>query len=247
MAGRNISVDHEALGTIRVMRTIGMMGEVVGKAACICVKHNCTPRDVYASYLDELKELMNQPGPARRATVHDADRPERPAALRRQRHRRPGRSHSRKAERRGAMGIDPKKLPGIVVDDAQAKLTGEWSTGAGLPGYVGTGYRYASPATKGAAARFEFTVPAAGNYEVRFRHTAHENRSTAVTVTVVERRRREVTSRRTSRQAGPLEHGFVVARHVRLHAGQAAGAVVVTADGARRNIAIDAVQVVPAK
>ena len=33
MAGRCISVNHEALGTVRVMRTCGMMGEVVGKAA----------------------------------------------------------------------------------------------------------------------------------------------------------------------------------------------------------------------
>jgi hypothetical protein len=46
MAGRDISVNHEALGTIRVMRTCGMMGEVVGKAASICVKENCTPREV---------------------------------------------------------------------------------------------------------------------------------------------------------------------------------------------------------
>ena len=29
MAGRNISVTHVALGTVRVMRTTGMMGEVV--------------------------------------------------------------------------------------------------------------------------------------------------------------------------------------------------------------------------
>ena len=33
MAGRDISVDREALGPVRVMRTCGMMGEVVGKAA----------------------------------------------------------------------------------------------------------------------------------------------------------------------------------------------------------------------
>ncbi len=33
MAGRCISVTHEALGTVRVMKTCGMMGEVVGKAA----------------------------------------------------------------------------------------------------------------------------------------------------------------------------------------------------------------------
>lgn len=60
MAGRNISVTHIALGTIRVMRTGGMMGEVVGMAASICKNHDCLPRDVYESYLDELKALMEK-------------------------------------------------------------------------------------------------------------------------------------------------------------------------------------------
>ena len=60
MAGRDISVTHIALGTTRLMRTHGMMGEVVGMAASVCKKHNCIPRDVYTTYLDELKALMKK-------------------------------------------------------------------------------------------------------------------------------------------------------------------------------------------
>lgn len=60
MAGRNISVTHVALGTVRVMRTTGMMGEVVGMAASICKDHQTTPRGVYHHYLPELKELMKK-------------------------------------------------------------------------------------------------------------------------------------------------------------------------------------------
>ena len=60
MAGRDISVTHIGLGTVRVMRTCGMMGEVVGMAASICHKNNALPRDVYTTYLDNLKELMKQ-------------------------------------------------------------------------------------------------------------------------------------------------------------------------------------------
>jgi len=60
MAGRNISVTHVALGTIRVMRTGGMMGEVVGMAAALCKKHGCAPRDIYTDHFDELKALMTQ-------------------------------------------------------------------------------------------------------------------------------------------------------------------------------------------
>jgi len=60
MAGRNISVTHIALGTVRVQRTTGMMGEVVGMAAFICKKNNALPRDVYQKYLEDLKKLMTE-------------------------------------------------------------------------------------------------------------------------------------------------------------------------------------------
>lgn len=62
MAGRNISVTHEALGPVRVMKTTGMMGEVVGLAAVVCKQHDCLPRAVYQEHLDDLKELMLQGG-----------------------------------------------------------------------------------------------------------------------------------------------------------------------------------------
>jgi hypothetical protein len=60
MAGRDISVTHEALGAVRVMRTCGCMGEIVGMAASICAKRDCLPRDVYEEKLDELKSLMTR-------------------------------------------------------------------------------------------------------------------------------------------------------------------------------------------
>lgn len=60
MAGRDISVSHVALGTVRVMRTTGMMGEVVGMAASLCRKHGTDPRGVYKNHLAELKELMKR-------------------------------------------------------------------------------------------------------------------------------------------------------------------------------------------
>ena len=60
MAGRNISVTHVALGTVRVMRTTGMMGEVVGMAASLCKQHDTSPRGVYEGHLDDLKALMRR-------------------------------------------------------------------------------------------------------------------------------------------------------------------------------------------
>jgi hypothetical protein len=60
MAGRDISVTHEALGAVRVMRTCGCMGEIVGMAASICAKNDCSPRGVYTDHLAELKVLMDR-------------------------------------------------------------------------------------------------------------------------------------------------------------------------------------------
>lgn len=60
MAGRNISVTHVALGTVRVMRTTGMMGEVVGMAAFLCKKYGVNPRAIYHSHLNNLKGLMEE-------------------------------------------------------------------------------------------------------------------------------------------------------------------------------------------
>ena len=60
MAGRNISVTHVALGTVRVMRTTAMMGEVVGLAASVCHRHGCLPRDVYRTHFADLQALMEQ-------------------------------------------------------------------------------------------------------------------------------------------------------------------------------------------
>lgn len=71
MAGRNVSVDREGLGPVRVMRTTGMMGEIVGKAAWICVRHQTDPRGVYEKHLPLLKELMKLPGKARRENLSD--------------------------------------------------------------------------------------------------------------------------------------------------------------------------------
>ena len=72
MAGRDISVTRDGLGPVRVMKTGGMMGEIVGKAAWICVRHQTTPRGVYEKRLPLLKELMSQPGALRRGSLDGA-------------------------------------------------------------------------------------------------------------------------------------------------------------------------------
>ena len=132
MAGRCISVNHDALGTIRVMRTCGMMGEVVGKAAYLCVRHETTPRGVYDQYLDNLKELMSQPGAMRRDNIEGQLYLPKDAA----------KLPDLTLATAGAEGSIPlNKMEGIVIDDEDAELTGKWATGQGLQPYnINKGY-----------------------------------------------------------------------------------------------------------
>ncbi|MFC2120586.1 FAD-dependent oxidoreductase [Bacteroidota bacterium] len=58
MAGRCFSCSHIGLGGPRVMNTTGQMGIAVGYAASLCKKHNTLPRDIYQSYIEELKSLI---------------------------------------------------------------------------------------------------------------------------------------------------------------------------------------------
>ena len=58
MAGRDISVTHEGLGPVRVMRTCGMMGDVVGMAAALCKQFDSSPRGIYQEHLADLNILM---------------------------------------------------------------------------------------------------------------------------------------------------------------------------------------------
>ena len=60
LAGRDISTSHGAFAAVRVQRTLGMLGEVVGIAAGICGEKSCDPRDVYEKHLALLKERMTK-------------------------------------------------------------------------------------------------------------------------------------------------------------------------------------------
>ena len=60
MAGRCVSVSSDVLGSVRMMRTGGCMGELVGIAASICIREKTDPRGVYEKHLDKLKEAVKR-------------------------------------------------------------------------------------------------------------------------------------------------------------------------------------------
>ncbi len=57
-AGRNISMTHTAMSSIRVMATCALLGEAVGKAAVIASQYGVTPHDVYLHHIEKVQELL---------------------------------------------------------------------------------------------------------------------------------------------------------------------------------------------
>lgn len=86
--------------------------------------------------------------------------------------------------------IDSKSLPGIVVDDADAVLTGKWSRSTNFKPYIGRGYIFSGKSgvkTKGdgtASATFKFMAPKSGTYQVLIAYSSHPTRAKSVPVQV---------------------------------------------------------------
>lgn len=59
-AGRNISMTHMAMSSLRVMATCALMGQAVGAAAAIAAKNGLTPHGVYREQLDALQEILTE-------------------------------------------------------------------------------------------------------------------------------------------------------------------------------------------
>ena len=57
-AGRNISMTHAAMSSSRVMATCALLGQAMGTAAAIAVNESVTPRGVYESHLDKLRQQL---------------------------------------------------------------------------------------------------------------------------------------------------------------------------------------------
>ncbi len=82
--------------------------------------------------------------------------------------------------------LPPPKLDGIVLDDADAKKTGDWKPGSiGSSRRVGTGYLHDGDENKGqCTAVWTPEIPEAGRYEAVLHFPPNPNRATNVPVTI---------------------------------------------------------------
>jgi hypothetical protein len=141
----------------------------------------------------------------------------------------------------GSAAIDPAKLPGIVVDDTAAELTGEWARSTAIAGYVGPHYLHDSNANKGACtARFSPPIKKTGRYEVRLAYTSHPNRANNVPVTV-QHADGEAKLQIDQRKPPSMDRSFMSLGSFRFEAGRGGVVTIRTAD-TNGHVIVDAVQ-----
>lgn len=209
-----VSSSHIAFGSIRMEPVFMILGQSAATAAAMAIDADIAVQDVP---YPKLRERL----------IHDGQVLE----------------SSDTAPRR-QVNIDPRNLPGVVVDDTEARLTGQWTESTALSPFVGVGYRHDGHAADGkSTARFETRLPRAGRYEVRLGYSAQDNRASRVAVTV-----HHLSGERTvfvsQKLQPPIDNLFVSLGVFDFGANQPA-AVVVSNQGADGHVIIDAVQWLP--
>ncbi len=209
-----VSSSHIAFGSIRMEPVFMILGQSAATAAAMAIDSGIAVQDVPYS---KLQERLLADGQVLASSA---------------------------AAPRPAVSLDPRKLEGVVVDDAEAKLTGQWTESSSVRPWVGTGYRHDSNARDGkATARFETRLPRAGRYEVRLAYTPNDNRASKIPVTV-QHRSGEQTVAVNQKLKPPIDDLFVSLGVFDFGADQPA-AVVVSNQGADGHVIIDAVQWLP--
>ncbi len=212
-----LSSTHIAYGSIRMEPVFMVLGQSSATAACMAIDDKLPVQQVEYS---KLREKLLADGQILEWTA--------PA----------------KVGAAGATGgIDPKKLPGVVVDDDAAELTGEWAKSSTTGGYVGSGYLHDGDDAKGQrSAKFTLTLPEAGEYELRLSCVPLGNRAPQVTVSL-EAGGKTTTTVIDQTRAGKAEHGFATLGRVQASAGDKA-VVTVSNVGTTGHVIVDAVQAV---
>ena len=140
---------------------------------------------------------------------------------------------------------DPKKLPGIVVDETDAKLVGSWRYSTHTPPYVGLGYLHDQKKGKGkSSVTFTPKLPKAGVYEVRLSHCYNVRRSTNTPVTI-HHADGEKTIRINQQQVPKHGKLFRTLGRFRFHAGRKGWVRISTGGTDGKYVIADAVQFLP--
>ena len=140
--------------------------------------------------------------------------------------------------------IAPADLPGIVLDDADAKLVGAWKQSKHVRSYIGAGYVTDDNTGKGEKTiTFTPMLPKMGRYEVRLAYTHAAGRATNVRVTILHADG-EDTVFVDETEAPPIDGRFVSLGKFRFEK-DGAGYVLISNEDTKGFVTVDALQLLP--
>ena len=140
--------------------------------------------------------------------------------------------------------LDPRVLPGIVVDSAQAKRVGEWKHSVHIKRYIGDGYLHDENSGKGEKTlSFAPELPKAGKYEVRFAYSYADSRAAKTPITIFHAEG-ETVVHVNLKEPPPIDGRFVSLGTFRFENNGFAN-VLVSTDGTSGFVTADAVQFLP--
>ena len=157
-----LSATHVAYSSVRVEPTWMAIGQSAGIAAALAAKAGVSVQAL------EYAQLR-----ARLLAQHQVlDLPVLPPV-------------GKVARSSGPVSINSKSLLGLILDDAQAELSGDWERSTNFKPHVGTGYLHDEQRSDGKSrATFRFKAPADGDFELRMAYSAHPTRTTRLPVTL---------------------------------------------------------------
>ncbi|QIF02147.1 DUF1553 domain-containing protein [Roseimicrobium sp. ORNL1] len=140
--------------------------------------------------------------------------------------------------------VELDDLPGIVVDDSQAKRVGNWKESNKYPSFIGEGYVHDVNTGKGTCTiTFSPTIPKAGRYEVRLAYMALVDRSKKVPVTILHADGEETVYVDQS-ETPPIDGRFISLGQFRFEK-DGAGYVLLSNEGTKGYVTADAVVFIP--
>lgn len=140
--------------------------------------------------------------------------------------------------------VDPQSLPGIVIDDTQAKVVGLWKHSKSVGSYIGEGYLTDFNTEKGEkTVTFTPPIPQSGRYDVRLAYSYLADRADNVRVTVFHADG-EDTVYVDETMVPPIDGRFVSLGKYRFEK-DGAGYVLITNEGTKKFVTVDALQLVP--
>jgi hypothetical protein len=141
-------------------------------------------------------------------------------------------------------GISAKELPGIVIDDSEAKVVGAWKQSKFVKSFIGEGYLTDDNTGKGEKTiTFSPVIPQTGRFDVRLAYPHLDNRADNVRVTVFHADG-EDNIYVDMTQVPPIDGRFISLGKFRFEK-DGAGYVLVTNEGTTKFVTVDALQLLP--